>query len=115
MYVPLHLEWLVLSTCFQFLLCTRVGDRLCSLINCSRLGKEEKHMVAVHDYRKPLVGHHSPIMYKVGHHSPIMYKQTKKSPSHSISGDSISWDSISATVGASHSRQALIDWLRISG
>lgn len=51
-------------------------------------------MVAVHDYRKPLVGHHSP-------------KQTKKSPSHSISGDSISWDSISATVGASHSRQAL--------
>ena len=59
-------------------------------------------MVAVHDYRKPLVGHHS----------PIMYKQTKKSPSHSISGDSISWDSISwdsisATVGASHSRQAL--------
>ena len=105
MYVPLHLEWLVLSTCFQFLLCTRVGDRLCGLINCSRLGKEEKHMVAVHDYRKPLVGHHS----------PIMYKQTKKSPSHSISGDSISWDSISATVGASHSRQALIDWLRISG
>ena len=68
MYVPLHLEWLVLSTLFQFLLCTRVGDRLCGLINCSRLGKEEKHMVAVHDYRKPLVGHHS----------PIMYKQTKK-------------------------------------
>jgi len=31
-------------------------------------------MIAVHDYRKPLVGHHS----------PIMYKERKKSPSHLV-------------------------------
>lgn len=64
MYVHLHLEWLVLNNCFLYLLCTRVGDRLCGLINGNSLRKEEKHMIAVHDYRKPLVGHHSPIVHK---------------------------------------------------
>ena len=75
MYVHLHLEWLVLKNCFLYLLCMRVGDRLCGLINGNSLGKEEKHMIAVHDYRKPLVGHHSPIVHK---------KRKKKSPSHLV-------------------------------
>ena len=74
MYVHLHLEWLVLNNCFLYLLCTRVGDRLCGLINSNSLGKEEKHMIAVHDYRNPLVGYHS----------PIVHKERKKSPSHLV-------------------------------